>query len=490
MRAVALPSAPDLATKRAVAALETGCVGHAESASSEKYLRNLHKFACFAALPLTVVACSGAHRSTPAPPAPAPVAAAIDAGVPAPRQTPEEAARIHEKWMNRENGPFAKERVQLLEGFAAAEIESKSPPTPDCKRLADGTLACSFRADLGKDDDGDAYDILCEATTSVRAFGPLVKVFQGSNGLSEIPSLGVKRLGDGIAVTFMANTGHEEGGRMLVGTLKVSVLYTNGISISCADLRAGGRKTFDRVVGSFFENVKLTAAPPIVFAMGYLHRAGERTIGFRYECVAKRPAEDPGYAELGTAFTLRTDEKSWSVLDRGKYVVRGPAGRVESLRSLHWLDGKGPIVLSAKPGEDKKLRLKVEAGDKSSALDSTPAAPLNTELWAAPDLLRVSAGAAPSYKYAILTLDDSDPAFEYVKVTRSKPGVLLEEQAPGRPKAAVGPTPQPARPKDELFVNERGLVTKEVSTDAVSELIYQWGELPNARRPAKRGKAP
>jgi hypothetical protein len=68
-----------------------------------------------------------------------------------------------------------------------------------------------------------------------------------------------------------------------------------------------------------------------------------------------------------------------------------------------------------------------------------------------------------------------------VTLTRSAPGVLLEDDegtgGAAAKKAAAGTDPPT---KDELHVDARGLVTKEVSTHYISEVLYTWGELPHA----------
>ena len=122
--------------------------------------------------------------------------------------------------------------------------------------------------------------------------------------------------------------------------------------------------------------------------------------------------------------------------------------------------------------EDGKFRLKSERAGKSDALESTPRAPLTTELWAASELSKVAKGKSASYRYATLGFDDAgDPKFSYITLSRSAPGVLLEEdkKAKGDLKGAL---------KDELHLAADGTVTKEVATSFVSERIYSFGKLP------------
>jgi hypothetical protein len=401
------------------------------------------------------------------------------------------AAKVR-KWMAREQPPVNLQRVELLEGLASGDIESKTPPKPECEKTESGAQYCSISADLGKDDDGDDTNIVCTVTDELPVYGILLKKHLEGDALDETPTLAAARVGEGIAVTFVANTTREEGEKTTVGTTKFAALYARGFFATCLDAQAGGRKTFDRVVGHFFGSLKLGAGhdKSTLFAMGHHLRAGDRTGGFRYGVISKRADEDPGFTERSTSFWLETDGKTWSVRDTVIAVDRDPKGAVEKMTELFFPDGGAPLAISAKPSEDKKFRLKVETGEKSSGLESTPHAPLNTELWAAPELRKVASGSSQRYRYAILDVVDSDPAFHYVTLTRSAPGVLLEDDegtgGAAAKKAAAGGDPPT---KDELHVDARGLVTKEVSTHYISEVLYTWGELPSAGGAPRRDGA-
>jgi hypothetical protein len=399
-----------------------------------------------------------------------------------PRSAQERLAH-YERMMRRENGPFETHALSTLDGFAVGEIESRTAPRPECDKTSTGGVACSFEVDLGADADGDANNIVCRTTTDFQAFGPQLKEFLGEWKLSEVPQLEARSQGEGIAVRFVANAEHEEPQSLIVGTAKFAVLYAHGYAAVCLDRQPGGRRTFERVVGHFFQSLKFKAAAqsPTLFSTGYQERAGDRTTGFRYRFVTRRSGDAPGFSELSAAFSLETDGKTWRVMDYAQSVERDDAGEVASMRTLFWLDGKGPAVLSAKPSEDRKYRLKFEAGQKTDALEASPKAKLSTEFWSAPDLLKVSTGSSPSYRYAILTLHDSDPAFRYVTLTRSKPGVLLEDEETLSSTGVKVPEAGKGEPrsKDELYVDARGLVTKEVSSSSVSELVHTWGELPS-----------
>jgi hypothetical protein len=396
----------------------------------------------------------------------------------------ERSAKV-DKWYRREVEPVAKKSFTLFDGLVTGQIESLTEPKPDCTNNQ-GILTCGLEADLGKDkDDASASSsVVCTVSTTTSAFGPVLEetVLKGVQ-LDETPTLQVKPIGEGLAATFIANTTQEQQDSVAMGTAKFAALYAHGYTASCFDSRAGGRKTFDRVVTAFFKSLKLKSTVT-VFAFGYVTRTGDRPNGIRYTALAKRPGDAAGYVEQSTGFALDTDGKTWSIKDLLAVTQRDSKGAVEDMQKLFWADGKGPAVLSAKPSEEKRYRLKFEVGDKSTGLESTPTAPLNTELWAAGDLLRVSSGKAKSYRYAYLDLADSDPVFKYVKVTRSEAGVLTEseeglERGGGQAIAADAE-------HDELSIDGRGLVTKEVTPELVSELVYSWGELP---KPLAAGKA-
>jgi hypothetical protein len=392
-------------------------------------------------------------------------------------ESPAERSAKVKRWLARELDPAQTRQVSLFDGAVAGEIESKTEIRPECQNTDSGSL-CSVIADFGPDQDDPEMtsNIVCSVSASVRAFGPMLKATSLEKAqLDETPVLEVKQAGEGLSAKFVANTTEQEGDNVLVGTAKFAALYAHGYMAVCFDKRAGGRKTFDRVTGHFFESLKLKSTVT-VFATGYQMRMGDRTSGVKYSSIAKRPGDDAGFVESSAYFHLDTDGKTWSMKDLYVVAERDAKGTLQKMEYLFWSDGEGPAVLSAKPSEDKKFRLKFELGDKSNGLESTPKAPLNTELWAAPELARVSAGTAQTYRYAFLDIVDSDPAFRYLTITRSAPRVLAEvqEELP----AAGGEKPSGPPSKDELQVDARGIVTKEVSSQSVTELVHTWGNLP------------
>ncbi len=424
---------------------------------------------------LGTVAC-GSH--------PAPAAAPSAA-----HDSPAERTAKIKKWLAREVEPAPVQHVELFDGHATGDLESRSPIRPECNNLDGGETVCTVVADLGPDrDDPEASStVVCSLSTSVRAFGPVLKATAlEKSALEETPELAVRQVGEGVVASFIANTSEEQGDNVLVGTAKFAALYAHGYMAACFDKRAGGRKTFDRVTGRFFESLKFKSTVT-VFASGYQVRMGDRTSGIRFSSIAQRPGDAAGFVEQTSYFHLETDGKTWSMKDLVIVAQRDGHGGLEKMDYLFWNEGDGPALLSAKPSEDRKFHLKFEVGDKSSGLESTPHAPLNTELWAAPELAKVSAGSSKNYRYAFLDLVDSDPAFRYLTITRAAPSVLSEVQEetprPGTKEMGMAGTPS----KDELQVDARGLVTKEVSSQTVTELVHTWGSLPDVLRSGKEG---
>lgn len=401
----------------------------------------------------------------------------------------ESPAKTVAQLMSRENGPFKKHHLELFDGLATADYEATGPVTPECTKDADEDQSCGLRLSMGEDEDGEPFDIVCFVDTTPRGpFGTVVANRLDGLGPSEVPKVSVKKVGEGIAVEWIANTqGKAEDGGTIVGTTKVAAFYSQGYSATCADARAGGRATFRRVAFDFFASLRFAPNPRRTAhaALGYDVRRGDQSSGFRYGLVERRGDGKPGTAEVHFSYAMESDGKTWKSVDSNLVVLRDPSGKVDLYRyaaSAH--DGTKLGVLSAKPGEDGKFRLKSERGGRSDALESTPRAPLTTELWAASELSKVAKGKAASYRYATLGFDDAgDPKFSYITLSRSAPGVLAEEEedrkANGGLKGSL---------KDELHLAPDGTVTKEVATNFVSERIYAFGKLPAlapANAPAK-----
>ena len=387
-----------------------------------------------------------------------------------------------QRLMARESDTFPKHRLQLFGGLVTGEYEASAPSKVECTPDGtDGDSSCEVRLALGQDVDGDPNDILCLIDTTPRGpFGTVVANRLQGGGLIETPKLTVAKIGEGASVELVANWLKKTEAVNTVGTLKVATYFSQGYSATCSDIRPGGRKTFDRVVGALFQSMRFAQNPkrPAFLAAAYDHRQGDRSTGFRYSLVERRLGGKAGSAELDFGFHLKTDGKTWQTMDSSLLVTRDAAGNVELYRhALSGGNGQTHAVLTAKPGEDRKFRLKVERGDKTDALESTPKAPLTTELWSASEFAKVARGARPSYRYAILGIDDSgEPEFKYLSITRSSANVLLEEEesATKNDKRLDGAL------KDELHVSSDGSVAKEVGTDSVSQRLFAWGKLPDA----------
>jgi hypothetical protein len=402
---------------------------------------------------------------------------------PATAEGQEGAAKSFAQLMARENGPFKKHHLELFGGLATGDYESTGPAMPECTKDADEDQSCGLKLGMGDDEDGEPFDIVCFVDTTPRGpFGTVVAHRLAGMGLAEPPKVAVKKVGEGIAIEWIANTqGQNEEGGTLVGTTKVATLYSQGYSATCSDARAGGRATFRRVVGDFFASLRFAPNPrrPAHAALGYDVRRGDQSSGFRYGLVEKRGDGKPGTAEVHFAYAMESDGKTWKSVDSNLVVLRDPAGKVELYRhaaSSH--DGTKLAALTAKPTEDGKYRLKSERAGKSDALESTPRAPLTTELWAASELSKVAKGKAASYRYATLGFDDAgDPKFSYITLSRSAPGVLLEEEEDKKAKGDLK-----GSLKDELHLAPDGTVTKEVAPSFVSERVYTFGKLPGASK--------
>ena len=333
---------------------------------------------------------------------------------------------------------------------------------------------------MGQDSDGNPVELACAATKVPQPFGTVVKkalvLGEHQLGLHETPTLAVDQLGNGVAVSFVANAGLKTQESLVVGTLKLSALYLPGVTISCVNHTAGGRATFQRLVAGLWKSLKLRQdkAAPAVFALGQRWRRGDRTIGFSFDSI-RRKKKDGSFAELHTVFYLRSNEKSWEVFDSVRIVERSNSGIISKYTRLIWPNGRGPLELIAKPSEGGKLRIKSKVGAASDAIELTPQVPLGTELWEAAALRRVATGAESQHGYSMPSVDDDDPSLNYVTLTQARDGVVQESI---RRHGKTGENTAAADPDDQLFIDGRGLVKKQVGAEVVIELIHTWGSLP------------
>jgi hypothetical protein len=426
---------------------------------------------------LCLAACSGSATGTSSPETSGKTAAEVA----------EELAVL----TRREHAPQPTHELRLLGGLASATVEARVAPKPECREEGD-SKACMFRLEMGQLPviDEPAF-IYCSLTTTPVHFGPILKAAQGTAGLTETPQLTTRSVGAGIAISFVAQSIIETEHGRFPGTVKVAALYTKGYTAVCSDNFVGGRKTFDRVVDGFFAGLRVEDNPqfPKLFAIGYRSRSGDRVDGLRYDMIAGRADGEPGFVEISTAFRLRTDGKTWEVSDWGHAITRDERGTTESYLTEVYADGDGPLLLSAKPSEDGRVRVKSEVGNRSDAIELTPKAPLSTELWSLVEMQKLSTGARESFRYAQPALEDGDPSFNYIELSRLGPRLLGEREVRhgqlGKPKKGDAKSDT----FDELHLDERGVVVKEVATDSVVELIHSSGELPAPlTRSAARGR--
>lgn len=377
-----------------------------------------------------------------------------------------------DRWMARENGPFAKHTLQGE--LASAEYEAASPAKAECTKDSDGDQSCLMQLDMGRDSEGTANTIVCQIGTTLRGpFGTVLTGLLDGARLAEVPSFAVQKSENGIAAQFVSNYFHERD--KVVGTVKLATFYSRGSSATCWDLAAGGRQTFARVTGAFFASLQFKPSPRKThFAQAYERRKGDRATGFRYTALADRADKKSGLTEIDLRFTLETDGKSWVVDDGLSFVTRDAGGKIDFYKDAYFRGGTEIAALSVRPAEDGKLRVKLEVGPKSDAIELRPKAPLNSELWAASDFASVAAGKVQGYRYAIPGVKNGEPTLRYISITRASADVVLEEaDGEDKEKGEID-----AHVKDELHLDTTGRVAKEVASSHVAARVYTWGSVP------------
>jgi hypothetical protein len=395
----------------------------------------------------------------------------------------ERAAKIA-RWRAWEPKSLAKHRIDLADAGMSAELESASAPKVECQKLASGGMLCGAQIDLGTDDEGERKELTCSVLVDKTPlpFGVFFKRTLAGRTIEEVPKLEVEPTPNGAAARIVVPSNLDEEERTVFGTTKIAVAYGSGYSLACEDNNAGASAAFERISSAFFASASFRK--PVTTALlrtAFRHRRGDALRGFSVASIVK---EDEGYSETYSSFYFETDGKTWHVMDMQKLVERDAKGAVDSIRTVHWREGGSPAVLSAKPGESGKMRLKLEDGQKSESLEITPLAPLSTELWEAPALLRVSSGAAQAHRYGFLSVNaDGEPTIAYSALSRAKSGVLVEEVDHGGKKKNTGASPESIE-KNEISIDERGFSTKQVSADTIYERIFLEGDLP-ARNAAK-----
>ncbi len=368
----------------------------------------------------------------------------------------------------------------LPDDLMTADVDAKAPPKVECKNLEGDTRSCSIVLDLGKDEEGVPRTLECAASWGPipLPFGILVKTSLGKMGLNEPPRVDVgwaKGVDGGLVARFNANVSYETPERVLVGTAKLAARYAPGHTLFCADTAGGAEKTVQRLTTQLFDTAKVKGLTDgVVIQTAAKERRGQAATGFRFDFVRK--GEDGGFTEVKSSFHMKSTDKTWDVNDFAMSVTRDAKGTVEALKELFWVGAQHALVLSAKPGEGGRLRIKLEANGKSDALEMTPQVPLSTELWESPSLLRVATGGAPKHRYAFLAItEDGEPTLAYSSLTRIRQGLVQEEVEMHGKKAKEPAT----RQRNELSLDDHGLVTKQVSSDSVDERIHLSGTVPS-----------
>ncbi len=372
--------------------------------------------------------------------------------------------------------PLHEQAVSLADGTITAKTVAAGPPKIECKNV-EGHQRCGLTFDLGRDHEQVSHFVECavELMPVPLPFGVMLHQVLGKAVLLEPPTADVTWVGEGLQASVAAELKVEDNERVVVGTGKMAVHYAPGRTTVCFDNGSGARAAFHDVTMKLFASMTSKADPNVVTETAYVIRRGDVPSGFQYYVVRK--SDDGGFVETVNDFGLSANEKAWHVSDRLVAVTRDQKGVVENFRSSHWSDGnQAGVSLSAKPAEGRKFRLKLEYGEKSDALEVTPKASISTEAWEAAGLLRVASGAQPQHRYALLYVnEDGEPALAYSKLTRARPGVLSEEIERAETKKAKAHETE----KNELVVNARGQVEKQVSTDSIAVVIHTSGNHPS-----------
>jgi hypothetical protein len=396
----------------------------------------------------------------------------------APKFDPAENAAIEARMRGWEPGSLMTHEVRLPNGMASMTTESATPPRVACERGDDGDEHCTVNLDLGVDPDQDKHEIECAffAYQDPLPFGVMVSRMAEGWTLQEMPKLDIGATSSGALFSrFEAPVTKDTEEHHYIGTLMTAARYAPGSLVLCSSTQAGGSAAFRRIVGKLFDSVQMKADESTVFQRVVRARKGDQVVGFRFDLVRKN---DEGFVETGTSFFLTASEESWRTNDVNHHIDRDLRGAVESYRTA-FLRGKGASgVLTGKPGEGGRFRLKLEAGGHTNAIELTPEVPVSTELWEAGALKKVARGAQPKHKYAFLSVGaDGDPSFSYSSLTRVSEDTLTETIDPhGKPKKSGAP-----KQSNELHINAAGVVTKQVSADTIYEQLHLSGNLPQVK---------
>jgi hypothetical protein len=397
-------------------------------------------------------------------------------------ESPAQVQARLERYRTWEPAPLGEHALSFADGAITAKGLSATPPKVECKNVEDHQR-CGLTFDLGKDQEDTPHSIECavELMPVPLPFGVMLHQALGKAVLTEAPVATVSWVGEGLLASVSAELKVEDEQQVVVGTGKMAVHYAPGRTTVCFDNGSGARAAFRDATAKLFGSMTSKSDPNVVSETAYVIRHGDAPAGFQYYVVRK--SDDGGFVETKNDFALSSTEQAWHVSDRLVAVTRDGKGSVESFRSSHWNEGqKDGVSLSAKPSEGGKYRLKLEYGTKSEALEITPKASISTEAWEAAGLLRVANGAQPQHRYALLYVnEDGEPALAYSKLTRARAGVVNEEVERPETKKSKGHEIE----KNELVVNARGQVEKQVSSDSVAVVIHSSGNHPSRGLPSK-----
>lgn len=374
------------------------------------------------------------------------------------------------RMMAREQGPYGKHELSLFDGRIEGRAESTTKPRIECEN-EDDQQTCTVTLDMGTSETGKPSAIVCVVSTGLQPFGQQIHhVAREPKALAQ-PTFDAREEPYGLSGHFAVDALVEEEGQPTLMSLKLSTLYSHAQTFTCLDLQPGGKETFKRVVGDLFAS--LTFEDPAGYtqkhSLGYVKRQGNEAKGFRFVQVGQ---VDDETVQTSLYFTLEQSKEQWQTLDRDVFTLRDRGGDLSKYQARHWMHSLGPVVITAKPSEGGKLRIKVENGNKSNALEMTPRADISTEERMAPELMALARRRGKTTRYGIPGLDeDGDPTLFYSVLEHHEPGIVHERvvsHADFNKKTDEAPS--------ELHVDAYGVVTRQVDADHIIELVHREGQ--------------
>jgi len=384
------------------------------------------------------------------------------------------------RMMAREQGPFAQHEVSLFDGRIEGEVESKSKPRVECEQV-DDTERCTVTLDMGVSETGKPSAIACVATNGHQPFGQQIHALAPGVKVFGRPEFDARKEPQGLSGHFSFDGVTNEKGQPTLMSLKVSSLYSGVYTFTCLDLQPGGKQTFARVVRELFASLSFGDPPEFAgqHSLGYVKRQGDEATGFRFVHVG---AVDGEQVQSSLYFNLKRTKEQWQTVDRDVFTLRSAGGELTKYQSRNWLHGLGPVVITAKPAEDGKLRIKVDNGNKSDALEITPRAAVSTEERMAPQLASLRSRTGRPTRYGFPALDaDGDPTLLYSVLEHHEPGIVYERVV-SHADFNQGSRDEPS----ELHVDEHGVVTRQVNADEIIELVHRRGTPSASQKVSQR----